>query len=157
MRYFPKPLAIEESDKMAERIQALMAEQDFGFWAVEISGVAEFIGFTGLHKPSFDAPFMPCVEVGWRLAHEYWGKGYATEAASAAVGYGFASLGLEKIVAFTAADNQRSRSVMARLGMVHSPSDDFEHPLFPSGHPLRQHVLYRMNRVAWAANNTWAT
>ncbi len=97
--------------------------------------------------PLFEAHFTPCVEIGWRLAHEYWGRGYATEAARAALDFGFHRLELKEIVSFTVPANRRSRSVMERIGMTHSPNDDFEHPLLPHGHPLRHHVIYRMARV----------
>jgi len=97
--------------------------------------------------PSFEAHFTPCVEIGWRLAREYWGRGYATEAARAALDFGFSRLGLEEIVSFTVPANLRSRSVMERLEMTHSPDDDFENPRIPQGHVLRHHVLYRKARV----------
>jgi ribosomal-protein-alanine N-acetyltransferase len=98
-----------------------------------------------LAVPGFEAHFTPAVEVGWRLARSAWGKGYATEAARAALTFGFEQVGLEEIVAFTAVGNQRSRAVMERLGMSHAPADDFDHPGIPAGHPLRRHVLYRRN------------
>jgi RimJ/RimL family protein N-acetyltransferase len=110
----------------------------FGFWAVEVVGGAEFVGFVGLAAPSFQAHFTPCIEIGWRLAFEHWGRGYATEAARAAVECGFQRLGLGEIVAFTVPANWRSRRVMERLGMTHYPEDDFDHPLLPEGHPLRR-------------------
>jgi RimJ/RimL family protein N-acetyltransferase len=120
-----------------------LAERGFGLWAVEVPGVAPFIGFTGLSVPHFEAPFTPCVEIGWRLAREHWGCGYAPEAARAALSFGFERLGLAEIVAFTAAGNARSRRVMEKIGMTHDPADDFEHPSLPAGHRLRRHVLYR--------------
>ena len=98
--------------------------------------------------PRFEAAFTPCVEISWRLAHRFWGLGYATEAACAARDYGFGHLGLKQIVSFTVPNNQRSRRVMGRIGMTHAPEEDFEHPLLPAGHPLRPHVLYRLARGA---------
>ena len=148
MRYMPKVLDRAESDASAQRIQDHFNRYGFGWWAVEVMGVAEFIGFTGLCVPAFEAHFTPCVEIGWRLAHAFWGFGYATEAACAARDYAFSQLGLEQIVSCTVAENQRSRKVMERLGMTYSPEDDFEHPLLPVGHPLRPHVLYRLARGA---------
>ena len=118
----------------------------FGLWAVEVIGIADFIGFTGLSVPRFEAHFTPCIEIGWRLAFDYWGHGYATEAACAARDYGFRQLGLREIVSFTVTANQRSRKVMERIGMTHFPEDDFHHPLLPEGHPLRYPVLYRLGR-----------
>jgi RimJ/RimL family protein N-acetyltransferase len=100
----------------------------------------------GLTVPDFKAHFTPCVEIGWRLAHEHWGRGYATEAALAALDFGFQRLGLAEIVSFTVPANRRSRGVMERIGMTRTPADDFDHPYLPDGHPLRRHVLYRATR-----------
>jgi RimJ/RimL family protein N-acetyltransferase len=144
MEFFPKRLNRAESDAMVDRIEAHFSERGFGLWAIEVPGVAPFIGFAGLSVPRFSAPFMPCVEVGWRLAFEHWGHGYATEAARLALGYGFGTLALPEIVSFTSATNHRSRAVMERLGMRRDSADDFDHPALPEGHPLRRHVLYRL-------------
>jgi RimJ/RimL family protein N-acetyltransferase len=144
MEHLPAVLARRESDALAQRICAHFDERGFGLWAVEIPGVADFAGFIGLSVPCFDAPFTPCVEVGWRLATEFWGRGYATEGARAALAFGFERLGLAEIVSFTVPANRRSRRVMERLGMQHSPADDFDHPSLPAGHALRRHVLYRI-------------
>jgi RimJ/RimL family protein N-acetyltransferase len=143
MEHFPAVLTRVESDAFAARIRAELAERGFGLWAVEAPGVAPFIGFTGLAVPRFAAHFTPCVEIGWRLAREHWGRGYAPEAARAALAFGFERLGLAEIVSFTALGNARSRRVMEKLGMTHDPAGDFEHPGLPPGHPLRRHVLYR--------------
>ena len=147
MRYFPKLLTREESDALIENQGLLLELRGWGLWAVEVAGGAPFVGFVGLAEPQFDAHFTPCVEVGWRLAREHWGHGYATEAARAAVGFGFDELGLDEIVALTTPANVRSRRVMERLGMTHDPADDFEHPLLPPGHLIRPHVLYRLSRA----------
>ena len=136
----------EESDASVARFSAHLARHGFGFWAVEVTGVADFIGFVGLKVLDFEAHFAPCVEVGWRLAYDHWGKGYATEAARASLDFGFRRLGLEEIVAFTVPANRRSWRVMERLGMTRDPADDFDHPALPEGHPLRRHVLYRALR-----------
>ena len=149
MQFFPKPLTRAESDALAGRMREHFARHGFGFWAVEAPGVADLVGALGLVVPSFEAPFTPCVEIGWRLARDYWGRGYATEGASAALAFGFERLGLEEIVSFTVPANLPSRRVMERLGMTRSPADDFEHPFLPAGHPLRQHVLYRLTRPTW--------
>jgi RimJ/RimL family protein N-acetyltransferase len=149
MAFLPKPLDRGESDALASRIRDHFARHGFGLWAVEAPGMADFIGFVGLSIPSFQAHFMPCVEIGWRLAHEYWGHGYATEAARAALACGFRDLALDEIVAFTVPPNWRSRRVMERLGMKTSASEDFEHPALPDGHPLRSHVLYRLSKREW--------
>jgi len=144
--FLPGTLTREESDAMAARIREHFARRGFGLWVVEAPGVSPFLGFVGLSVPSFEAPFTPCVEIGWRLAFEHWGFGYATEAARAAVRFGFDELGLDEIVSFTVPDNLRSRAVMERLGMRRSPADDFDHPKLPPGHRLRRHVLYRIVR-----------
>lgn len=144
MQYMPKLLSREESDERVRKIREHFNRQGFGLWAVEVFGAEPFVGFVGLSVPSFEQPFTPCVEVGWRLARAAWGKGYAIEAARAAVQFGFDRIGLTEIVSFTVPDNLRSRRVMERLGMTHDPNGDFEHPLLPEGHPLRRHVLYRL-------------
>jgi RimJ/RimL family protein N-acetyltransferase len=141
--FFPGTLSAVQSDAEAARIRQNIAERGFSFWAVELPGIAPFIGITGLEVPGFAAPFTPCVEIGWRFAAEYWGQGYATEAANAALAFGFSQLGLKEIVAFTVPGNTRSRRVMARLGMTHDAADDFDHPRLEPGHSLRPHVLYR--------------
>ncbi len=146
MEFFPKPLDRSESDALADRIRDNFARRGFGLWAVEVPGVAGFIGFVGLSVPGFSAHFTPCVEIGWRLAHEHWGHGYASEAAQASLEFGFGHLALDEIVSFTTAANRRSQAVMERIGMTHSPADDFDHPALPEGHPLRRHVLYRIGR-----------
>jgi RimJ/RimL family protein N-acetyltransferase len=146
MEFFLKSLDRAESDLLVTRIRDHFDRHGFGLWAVEVPGVADFIGFVGLAIPRFEAHFTPCVEVGWRLAREHWSCGYATEAARAALEFGFRDLELEEIVSFTAAVNLRSRAVMERIGMTRSPDDDFDHPVLPEGHPLRQHVLYRVGR-----------
>ncbi len=143
MEFFPKPLDRDESDARAAGIRDHFARRGFGLWAVEVRGVAGFIGFVGLSVPQFEAHFTPCVEVGWRLAHEHWGFGYATEAARAALDFGFQRLALAEIVSYTVPANRRSRAVMERIGMTRTPADDFDHPALPEGHRLRRHVLYR--------------
>jgi RimJ/RimL family protein N-acetyltransferase len=145
MEYFPRPLSRAESDARAAGIRDHFARHGFGLWAVEVPGVDDFIGFVGLSVPGFEAHFTPCVEVGWRLAHEHWGQGYATEAARAALDFGFRRLTLAEIVSSTVPANWRSRRVMERIGMTRTPADDFDHPVLPEGHPLRRHVLYRIN------------
>ena len=149
MEFFPRPLDRAESDVAVGRVRDHFAARGFGLWAVEVPGVADFIGFVGLAVPRFEAHFTPCVEIGWRLVREHWGRGYATEAARAALGFGFEELALDEIVSFTVPANIRSRAVMERIGMTRSPADDFDHPGLPEGHPLRRHVLYRLSRGAF--------
>jgi RimJ/RimL family protein N-acetyltransferase len=149
MEHFPSCLDRAKSDEVAARISSRLVERGFGFWAAELPGVCPFIGMIGLSRPPFEAHFTPCVEIGWRLARQYWGHGYATEAARASLRFGFEQLGLDEIVSFTVPANWRSRRVMERLGMTRSPADDFEHPDVPVGHPIRPHVLYRLRREQW--------
>jgi RimJ/RimL family protein N-acetyltransferase len=115
---------------------------------VEIPGAASFAGFIGLARPRFDAHFTPCTEVGWRLGPHWWGRGYATEGARAALEFGFRELNLDEVVSFAAETNVPSRRVMERIGMIRNPIDDFDHPDLPAGHTLRRHVLYRKRRSA---------
>ena len=149
--FFPSVLTSEESADSMQSIRAHFEQRRFGLWAAEVIGGAPFIGFIGLSVPSFDAPFMPCVELGYRLAFDHWGRGYATEGSRAAIEFGFATAGLAEIVAMTAVANERSRRVMQRLGMRRNPADDFDHPTIVAGHPLRRHVLYRLTAREWAA------
>jgi RimJ/RimL family protein N-acetyltransferase len=148
--FLPGPLLRAESDARADRIEAHFQKHGFAQWAVEIPGITPFAGFVGLSIPGFEAPFMPCVEIGWRLAADYWNRGYATEGARAALAFGFQWLKLAEIVSFTVPGNLRSRRVMEKLGMTHSVNEDFDHPLLPEGHRLRRHVLYRLPRGRFA-------
>jgi RimJ/RimL family protein N-acetyltransferase len=149
MHHFPAVLDRAESDALVERIEAAFEILGYGLWAVERTTDHRFLGFTGLALHAFEAPFTPCVEIGWRFAAEVWGHGYATEAATAAMSFGFDSAELPEIVSFTIPANTRSRRVMERLGMHRDPADDFDHPRIPESHPLRRHVLYRLLRGEW--------
>jgi RimJ/RimL family protein N-acetyltransferase len=146
MEFFPALLSPAESDALADRAQAHFDRHGFGPFAVELLEGATFAGFIGLSVPNFDAPFMPTVEIGWRLAFDRWGHGLATEGACAVVNYGFEELGLDNLVSFTVPGNLRSRRVMEKIGMTHDPQDDFDHPSLPEGHAFRRHVLYRLAR-----------
>jgi ribosomal-protein-alanine N-acetyltransferase len=149
MEHFSRPLDRTGSDALVDRIVDRWAADGHGLWAVERLDDAAFLGFVGLAAPSFEAAFTPCVEVGWRLAAFAWGHGYATEAARAALRFGFEVLGLAEIVSFTVPANVRSRAVMERLGMTRDPADDFDHPNLPEGHRQRRQVLYRLRRSDW--------
>jgi len=142
--YFPSILTRYESDQMAKEGQAAIDKNGWGFWAVSLKDTSEFIGFIGLNIVDFVEHFTPAVEIGWRLAFEHWGKGYATEGAKASLKYGFEILNLPEIVSFTAEQNMRSRKVMEKIGMLHNPDDDFDYPKYPDGHPLKRQVLYRL-------------
>jgi RimJ/RimL family protein N-acetyltransferase len=132
------------------RTRRRWAERGYGLFVVELPGEAPFIGVVGLSDLHHLAPAAPAIEAAWRLARPYWGKGYAFEAARAAIEDGFYRLGLDEIIAITVVANQRSRRVMERLGMTRETAEDFdfEHPRLPEGHPLRRHVLYRLRRPA---------
>jgi RimJ/RimL family protein N-acetyltransferase len=144
MEHFPRLLTRTDSDAFVDRIAAHWSECGWGLWALERRDTGEFIGFTGLWPVRFEAAFESRIEVGWRLAVAHWGHGFATEAALAAVRFGFDVLGCSDIASFTAVGNKRSRVVMERIGMVHEPDWDFEHPAIPEGHPARPHVFYRL-------------
>lgn len=143
MEYFPALLTVDESDALILRFQAEFAARGFCPWAIEERVTGTFIGFVGLRDVPDNLSFAPGVEVGWRLARPFWGRGYATEAASAALTFGFETVGLTEIVSYTSAINLRSRRVMERLGMSRNPADDFEHPNVATANLLRPHVLYR--------------
>ncbi len=146
MRFLSGVLSREASDAYVERAEQHLAETGFCKWAVEAPGVAPFIGAVGLTHVNFEASFTPAVEVAWRLHRHYWGRGYATEAARAAIEDGFTRVGLNEIVALTAVDNYASMRVMQRLGMTRTI--EFDHPSLPVGSPLRRHVLYRLPRMS---------
>lgn len=132
------PMTRAESDAFVDRIEAAWDERGFGLWCVDLDG--ECLGFTGLAVPWF----ADVVEVGWRIRSSFWGNGYAPEAARAALAFGFNRIGLDEVVSFTAVSNSKSRRVMDKIGLVHDPDGDFDHPSLPHGHPLRPHVLYRL-------------
>lgn len=146
MAHFPSVFDRSQSDAMADRLEAGIAQRGWGFWAVEVRATGEFAGYVGLGPLKDSLSFAPGVEIGWRLATAHWGLGYASEAARRALAYGFDELGLAEIVAFTTRQNTPSQRVMERLGMVHDPDEDFDHPDTPTGWAERRHVLYRLRR-----------
>jgi ribosomal-protein-alanine N-acetyltransferase len=146
MAQFLRPLSRGESDELMARSEADLRARGWGRWALELRTKGTFAGMVGLDWATFEAPFTPAVEIGWRLARASWGQGLATEAARAVLDHAFGVLGMEEIVSFTACTNLRSQRVMERLGMRRDPGDDFERPEVPVGHPLRPHVLYRIAR-----------
>ena len=151
MRHFPALLTKEETAASLERQRRAIDERGWGLWAVEVDGV--FAGFTGLNVPSFSAHFTPCTEIGWRFRREFWGRGLACRAAREALRFGFESLKLAEIVAFTAAINDRSRRLMERLRFERDAGGDFDHPSIPQGHVLRRHVLYRIRPSSLVPEN----
>jgi len=142
------------SDAAIAAYEGHWAREGFGMWAIEVPGVAPLAGAVGLERVPAALPFAPAVEVAWRLHPQHWGHGYATEAAAAALDYGFGEAGLDEIIAFTTTLNTRSQAVMERIGMVHDPDGDFDHPALPEGSPLRRHVLYRATASARASHRT---
>lgn len=147
MRHFPSLLTRAQSDAVIkERFEAHFDQHDFGLWALERRCDGCFLGFAGLSRIGFACPIEGKVEIGWRLARHAWGQGYAFEAASAAMDYGFRQLDLTQIVAMTVIGNSRSRRLMDKLGMVRTPELDFEHPRVPEGHPVRPQIVYSRTR-----------
>jgi RimJ/RimL family protein N-acetyltransferase len=142
MKYFPNIFSEAETRSMVKRIQSHFGRNGFGLFAVEIKATGEFIGFTGFSIPGFESFFTPCVEIGWRYKKEFWGRGYATEAARACLTYGFETLQLKRIVSFTSPLNVNSERLMKRIGMNYA--GDFDHPLIRKDHVLCRHVLYEI-------------
>ena len=146
MEFFPTALTADQTYAAMDRIEAHHQHHGFGLLAAELRITGKFIGYIGLAVPAFETAFTPCVEIGWRLAAEHWGHGYATEGAQALMHHAFTMLALDEVVSFTVPANLRSRRVMEKLGMTRNPAEDFDHPRIPEGHPLRRHVLYRQSR-----------
>lgn len=153
MRFFEKTRNREESDAEAQRLDDRFGLDGFGPWAVEAPGVADFVGFVGCWRILRELPFTPAVEIGWRLDQPYWGKGFAVEAAKAALRDVFERTELSEIVAYTARQNEPSRRVMEKLGMSYDQAADFKHPAVEDGHPLQAHVLYRISRQTFVSAN----
>ena len=151
MEFFPALRSREESDALMDRIVAMITEDSFGFYALQDKATGDVVGFTGLMRTDLE-PFMPkgVLEIGWRLAKRYWGKGYVTEAALASLAYAFNERGQDEVVSFAVHNNHRSTSVMQRIGMVNDPKRDFDHPKVPDSHPqLKRHVLYTISKLQW--------
>ncbi len=156
MEFMPSALSPEESDRLLDRIEEHFEHYGFGLYAAELMESQAFVGFIGLAVPTFDAHFMPAVEIGWRLSADYWNRGLATEGARAVLQQAFVDLELPGLVSFTTPQNLPSRRVMEKLGMVHDPGGDFDHPRLPEGHALRRHVLYRLDRESWRVQSAQA-
>ncbi len=152
MEFFSRPLDRAESDAFLARNQARIDADGYGLYAVEVKDDGRFVGYVGLARPTFEAHFTPAIEIGWRLARDAWGQGYATEAARAVADHAFGPLGLDVLVSFTAEWNRPSRRVMEKLGMTHDPAEDFLHPRLPVDHKLSRHVLYRLSSRDWQAS-----
>lgn len=148
MAYFPKVLTTSLSDTIAKKCQQLIEDKGWGLWAVSLKQNDLFIGFVGLNDTNANMSFAPAVEIAWRLHKDYWGQGYATEAARAALGFAFTELALDEVVSFTAVINKRSQLIMTRIGMTNT-QDNFYHPALSADHRLAEHVLYKMTRQQW--------
>jgi RimJ/RimL family protein N-acetyltransferase len=152
MEHFPGLLSRAQSDALVERLRGRLVQHGYTFWAVEAPGVAPFIGLCGLAYQAYESTWTPGIEIGWRIARAHWGQGYAPEAASEALRFGFDEVGADEIVAYTVPPNAKSRRVMEKLGMTHDPARDFDHPELPADSPMRRHVLYGLRRDAWLAD-----
>jgi ribosomal-protein-alanine N-acetyltransferase len=153
MKYFPKLLSRQESNSAVDKFKSLISNNGWGFWAVESTRDRTFIGLVGLHKPAYALPFGPCVEIGWRLARDCWGQGYATEAGTACLDFAFGELELHEVFAFTSVTNMKSRAVMERLDMENLKAN-FDHPTVPLNSPLREHVVYKIDSRKWRSNRS---
>jgi len=151
MAFYPNKLTTFESDRFAQKLESLIKKRGWGLWAGECKVDSQFIGYIGLHDTEATLPFYPRIEIGWRLSRAYWGNGYATEGAKAAMQFAFEVLLLDEVISFTSVKNSRSQAVMRRLGMMNT-GENFEHPAIPEGHPLREHVYYKMIRSDWFFN-----
>ncbi len=149
MRFMPTTLTLEETKTAFKTLRDHFDRHGFGVWAVEVPGIPHIVGGVGLCHPPYQAHFTPCVEISWRIAYQFQGRGYATEAARAALEFGFTQLKLAEIVSLTVQVNVQSWMLMERLGMKRNPEDDFDHPRLAPGHPLLRHVLYRLRRGDW--------
>lgn len=147
MEYFPYRLTREEIQAFIERSNKQIDDHGYGLFACELKDAGIFLGCVGLAIPTFEADFTPCVDIGWRLAFDYWGRGYATQAAKAVLKFGFEAVGLNEILSWTVPENIRSRNVMERIGMKQDKASSFYHPRLPEGHPLSLHLLYRISKV----------
>lgn len=147
MAYFPAVLTAGESRAVFDRLSAGAIEHGFHFQPIEEKATGQFAGFVGIAPVPTNLPFAPAVEIGWRLPVACWGKGYATEAATAWLAHGFTALGLTEIVSFAVEANQPSRAVMTRIGMTQDVEGSFPHPALPKDSPLSIHVLYRIRRT----------
>ena len=143
LEFLAGPLSMEVVKQFISDKNKTLLEEKHTLWAVEEKSTSAMMGFIGFQERLSPFPFAPCIEIGWRLGSQYWGKGYATEGALAVLDHGFNTLKIPEIVSFTVPKNYRSRRVMEKIGMSRDLSRDFAHPDLTSTHPLSQHVLYR--------------
>jgi len=146
MKFFPKNMTANETGDLIIRTKDYFQEFGYGLYAVDKLENNEFIGFIGFMKANFEASFTPCVEIAWRIKHEEWNNGYATEGAKACLHFGFEKLQLTEIYSFTSTLNVRSEKIMQKIGMI--KIGEFEHPKVEKGNKLRTHVLYKIEKPA---------
>lgn len=149
IEFLAGPITMEQVHHFIQVANNHHEQYGYTFWAIELKKTGELMGFIGLRYIDWELPFAPAVEIGWRLGSQYWGKGYATEGAKAALAYGFEQCNLPEIVSFTVPANVRSIRVMERIGLDRDVKGDFSHPKLPADHPLSKHILYRLTRSSW--------
>ena len=147
IKYLAGPMSVKDCENFIIKANAHFEKNGFGLWAATIKETGELIGFVGLSIPDFESDFTPCVEIGWRLASNHWGKGYATQAAKEVLKIGFEKFNLKEIVSFTTLENSRSMAVMERIGMKRDVNGDFNHPKLNPDHPIVKHALYRIKNL----------
>jgi RimJ/RimL family protein N-acetyltransferase len=143
VRYLGGPLSRADSDDIAEWAQECHATQGIGLLALERRADGAFIGMCGLHH---QRSVPDEVEVAWRLAHAFWGQGYATEAATAWLDHAFGPLSLDRVISITDPPNLRSLAVMHRLGMQFDREAEVE----DSG-VVFQAVIHAITAEQWAS------
>lgn len=146
MEFFPSTQSREHCQAFIKRMQQQFAQNGHCYFAVEELDTQNFIGFIGLAKQTYEADFTPCVDIGWRLLPEFWGKGYASEGGKRCLKFAFEELELETVVSVASIINVRSIAVMQRIGMTYQY--DFEHSLLPHDERLRNCVLYQIGKAA---------
>lgn len=146
-------MTMEEVKQFMDRANQQQETKGFTLWATELKATHELIGFIGLNYPNWDAHFLPALEISWRLGSQYWGNGYATEGAKAALEFGFNTIGLDEIISFTVPMNHRSIRVMEKIGLQRDQQGDFHHTKLPLDHPLSWHVLYRLKKINFLGNS----
>lgn len=146
MEYLGPPMSLPDIDAMVDRLSLMMVDPGYCFWAIERKADGAFLGFCGLKPGAPGTPVEGRIEIGWRLAREHWGRGYAREAAIASLAWGWANLDADSIWAITVTANSRSRGLMERLGMTRRHELDFDHPLPGLEERLRRHVTYSITR-----------
>lgn len=150
MRLLQGAMTRDESAASLARLQDQWTREDWGLFALERRDDGAVVGFCGLAPVRWEAAFAPKVEIGWRLAHEHWGHGYATEAAGRVLDWVFNELRWPEIISFTREENYKSHAVMQRLGMRREPEYDFDLPIPPKSEGGSRHLFYRLRAIEWS-------